>query len=352
MDLADIAEGIAEYASHHKNAIINRLISETTVLQKSVSKRLTSILDMLIEESEKVKNYIKDLLVPQHATRKGEGKGLIKLSREKVQMITAWLALSPFGGKFLVGKEDFKADSSKPYKICTFCSGMATLGLYSMSICCRRETSSLELVPLFDGTVNGRVIYEYNRGISEEYDRLATKIGRMLNVLPERTISKVMMILIASLRPEVIEDMYLSEAIWHIASLKLEKGARMIRGYEIVNIDRLLTTLYRLIQKPREVVEKLAIKVEEGKETPGLIDTMIRRIFDKNVRKRKQDAKGRELKVDVEALVYLADALTARDLRLLYHALREINKDEACVEKLSLDLVEALIEAIVEGGYG
>ena len=221
-----------------------------------------------------------------------------------------------------------------------------------MSICCRRETSSLELIPLFDGTVNGRVIYEYNRGISEEYDRLATKIGRMLNVLPERTISKVMMILIASLRPEVIEDMYLSEAIWHIASLKLEKGARMIRGYEIVNIDRLLTTLYRLIQKPREVVEKLAIKVEEGKETPGLIDTMIRRIFDKNVRKRKQDAKGRELKVDVEALVYLADALTARDLRLLYHALREINKDEACVEKLSLDLVEALIEAIVEGGYG
>ena len=228
---------------------------------------------------------------------------------------------------------------------CILCRGLATLGLYHVGILAsgafrrnnRVELVAFELVPIFEGEVNGDVIALYSRVLGRGFNELYESVRTSLDTLPIPILSKYLIIKLTMIEggAELIRKLINSMASWSLISLRFSRGASRLSGYDVLRLDPLLMGLYLIIEK-KIIADIYAVLTEA-----------VRRLIK---RKKSKYSGAQRIKVDVDTINYVIRYLEERTTLGLYRVIRSIYKDEATREYLSVELAKNL--AKIMGAYG
>jgi len=324
--LDDVADAIAYVFDEYGHNVARRLLDEGKVIQLQSRGKLEGIISRL-SNTDELRSRLNDLTSKGHILRLREGRSL----KSKVKdMDTIWLALMPSAGKYRL--KDFSAVAT-PYLACILCRGLASLGLYFTGLMSARGGDSLEIVPVFNGEITGDVIMKYINVLGNNYTNVANKIMRVLDILPTDILSKLTLVELSVLGggQDLIEELYKSNASWHLISVRFTRGASQLRGYDVICVDPLIKGLY------------LVMKNDVIKDIYLIVDTAIRRLIDK--RKARTSMKG-QINVDVDAIDYMIKFLEYRNVELLYRAVRTAYKDDVVKVKLSYSVVKELAKIL------
>lgn len=243
-DVDGLARLLASSVYEHKEAIVGQLVDELRLVQRSSRRGLEGYLNALSDPSTVARN-LRSYERPGHAQNEGRGA-----SGQHV-----WLPLFPHLGKYLT--REYRYSPSK-YGACPFCVALACLGFHKATIPVRfrpPENGSLVMLLSFEGEVPGETLTQM-LGYFVDYassDFITNVLRPFAHQLPLSTFTFA---ILANLSKEVIGSLYESRASWTAISVRfaVERGqVAQVRGYEEASVDRLASSLARLMRIDEEL---------------------------------------------------------------------------------------------------
>jgi hypothetical protein len=234
-----ISNFIAGYIDQYKESIVNLLIEQSKLIQKSSQRKLEAFLKRYSNPSIVAQDLEQKYTSPGHAQNEGRF--------HKGQHV--WLPLYPHIGKYFTEEYKYRAEK---YGVCPLCITLAVAGFSKATILTPYnppKNASLIIAFSFEGEVFGEVLRKMLSYIgSEDFRQVVSKLRPIINDIPSNIF---IYMLLAKWTRETIVYLYESKAAWTAFSTTFEivKGqVAQVRGYEEASIDKYLSSLAYLIQ--------------------------------------------------------------------------------------------------------